>query len=70
MDGTPPRESPVKAGFAAGGALRTLTIDRPEKANALDAATADALADAVADACRAGSPFALRGRRQGVLRRL
>ena len=41
------------------GALRTLKIVRSEKANALDGPTVGALQEAVADACRSTSPFAL-----------
>ncbi len=41
------------------GALRTLKIERPEKANALDGPTVEALSQAVADACGAAEPFAL-----------
>ena len=58
MDGTPLRQGPVKTGLAAAGALRAFMIDRPEKANALDGATVDALSDAVAQACRDEAPFA------------
>lgn len=58
MDGTSSRKSPVKTGLAAAGALRVFSIDRPEKANALDAATVEALSDAVAEASRDEAPFA------------
>ena len=61
MDGTPLRQGPVRAGSAAAGAFRTLTIDRPEKANALDAATVDALLAAFEAALPDGRPIAFMG---------
>lgn len=59
MDRTAAGESPVTIAITANGALRTLKIDRPEKANALDGPTVEALQEAVADACRSSSPLAL-----------
>ncbi|MBM7852203.1 enoyl-CoA hydratase/carnithine racemase [Methylopila capsulata] len=45
--------------ITADGALRTLKIDRPKKANALDDLTVEALREAVVEASRSASPFAL-----------
>lgn len=59
MDATAHRASPVKTVPATGDAPRLIQIDRPEKANALDAATVTALRDAVDTAIAAGAPFAL-----------
>lgn len=59
MDGPASGESAVSVAIAAEGALRTLRIDRPEKANALDGPVVEALQEAVAEACRSASPFGL-----------
>jgi enoyl-CoA hydratase/carnithine racemase len=61
MDGTPLRQSPVRVGASSNGALRTLTLDRPEKANALDGAIVDALLAAFEAAAQDGTPIAFTG---------
>ncbi|RXF70978.1 enoyl-CoA hydratase/isomerase family protein [Hansschlegelia zhihuaiae] len=57
MDGTALREGPVRVRLDGPEGLRTIAIDRPAKANALDAETVEALAQAVAEAAQAGAPF-------------
>lgn len=47
MDATLAREGAVMAGASADGAIRSITLARPEKANALDAASVDALSAAL-----------------------
>lgn len=59
MDGTASGESLVTVAITTVGALRTLKIERPEKANALDGSTVEALSAAVAEACGMAAPFAL-----------
>ncbi len=61
MDATPFRESPVKVASGAGGRLRLLTLARPEKANAFDAATVVALTAGVDAAVSDGLPIAFMG---------
>ncbi|MGA0534118.1 enoyl-CoA hydratase/isomerase family protein [Hansschlegelia sp. KR7-227] len=61
MDGTPLREGPLRVGSAADGALRTLTLTRPDKANALDAASVEALTQALQGAVAEGKPVAVTG---------
>lgn len=57
MDGTRLREGSVRVRPDGPEGLLTIAIDRPAKANALDAQTVDALAHAVAQAAEAGAPF-------------
>ena len=61
MDGTLTRRSPVRTGTIADGALRLLTLDRVDKANALDAALVSALSEGLAAAVNEGVPLALTG---------
>ena len=61
MDSTPLRESAVKLGSAADGAIRTFTLAREEKANALDAVTVDALRTALDGAIGDGQAAAFIG---------
>ena len=61
MDGTPGARSPVKSGAIADGALRLLTLDRPDRANALDAVLVAALFEGLASAASKGVPLALTG---------
>lgn len=61
MDATPHREGTVKLGSAADGAIRTLTLTREAKANALDAASVDALSAALDGAIRDGQAVAFAG---------
>jgi enoyl-CoA hydratase/carnithine racemase len=51
----------VRVGASSNGALRTLTLDRPEKANALDGAIVDALLAAFEAAAQDGTPVAFTG---------
>ncbi len=59
MDATTHGARPVRTVPAADGMPRLITLDRPEKANALDSATVAQLHDAVNTAIASGNPFAL-----------
>lgn len=61
MDATIPHNGPVRQSALEGGALQLLTIDRPDKANALDARTVEALSEGLADAIDEGAPVAFTG---------
>lgn len=61
MDATPPREGPVRIGAAADGSIRTLTLARPSKANALDPATVDGLHEVLRGAVADGVAVAFLG---------
>ena len=61
MDATPSHDGPVRQSVLAGGALRLLTIDRADKANALDGRTVEALAERLASAVDDRAPVAFTG---------
>ncbi|MCS0494763.1 enoyl-CoA hydratase/isomerase family protein [Ancylobacter sp. MQZ15Z-1] len=61
MDATQHRQGPVAVSSAADGRLRLLALARPDKSNALDAPSVDALAQAFQAACADSVPVAFTG---------